>query len=140
VARERLPRLDSLFRESADVARRLGLAFGELPIRGETQVGEVAQFYDLDFGDADPSLAVADWAAARLRGHPELDATIPVPGAKLVVRRLESGRIASLGLQLDELFKLEPDEQLLDRIVAEVDETTRIRRWFSRLKWRRRGA
>lgn len=138
VTRERLPRLDSLFRESADVARRLGLAFGELPIRGETRIGEVAGFYDLDFGDADPSLAIADWAAARLGRRPELDATIPVPGARLVVRRLESGRIASLGLQLDALFKLEPDEQLLDRIAAEVDEPTRIRRWFSRLNRRRK--
>ena len=42
-AAHRLPRLDSLFRESPDVARRLGLLFGELPIRGETRVGEVAQ-------------------------------------------------------------------------------------------------
>ncbi|MCB1375709.1 MAG: potassium/proton antiporter [Rhodobacteraceae bacterium] len=140
VPRERLPRLDSLFRESADVARRLGLAFGELPIRGETQIGEVAQFYELDFGDADRSLAIADWAKARLGGQPELDATIPVPGAKLVVRRLESGRIASLGLQLDALFNLEPDEQLLDRLVAEVDEPSRLRSWLARLGWRRRNA
>ena len=54
VSRDRLPRLDSLFRESPDVARRLGLLFGELPIRGETRVGEVAQFYDLDFGARRP--------------------------------------------------------------------------------------
>ena len=38
VSRQRLPRLDSLFRTSRDVARRLGLLFGELPIRGETRM------------------------------------------------------------------------------------------------------
>ena len=41
VGRDRVPRLDTLFRESPDVARRLGLLFGELPIRGETRVAEV---------------------------------------------------------------------------------------------------
>ena len=35
--RERLPRLDSLFRGSPDVARRLGFLFGELSIRGESR-------------------------------------------------------------------------------------------------------
>ena len=50
VSRQRLPRLDSLFRSSPDVARRLGLIFGELAIRGETRIDEVASLYDLDFG------------------------------------------------------------------------------------------
>ena len=54
VGRDRVPRLDTLFRESPDVARRLGLLFGELSIRGETQVAEVAAFYGLDFGRTSP--------------------------------------------------------------------------------------
>jgi NhaP-type Na+/H+ and K+/H+ antiporter len=113
------------------VARRLGLAFGELPIRGETRVAEVARFYDLDFGAADPEMHVADWAAARLGPKPPLDATIEIPGATLVVRRLESGRIASLGLQLDQMLQVEPDETLLARLEEEADELGRLRRWLS---------
>jgi NhaP-type Na+/H+ and K+/H+ antiporter len=133
VPRERLARLDSLFRESPDVARRLGLLFGELPIRGETRVSEVAQFYGLDLGSADPEERLADWAAARLGGKPTLDAMLPIAGGKLVVRRLETGRIASLGLQLDELLQVEPDERLLERLEAEDDELGRLRRWLARL-------
>jgi cell volume regulation protein A len=137
VSRDRLPRLDSLFRESPDVARRLGLLFGELAIRGETRVAEMAQFYDLAVEPDAPDQRVADWAAARLGARPALDAVLPIPGGKLVVRRLESGRIASLGLQLDELLQVEPDERLLARLEEEADELGRLRRWLARLRPRR---
>jgi cell volume regulation protein A len=137
IARERLLRLDSLFRESPDVARRLGLLFGELPIRGETRVAEVAQFYDIGLEAHDPDERLADWAAARLGARPTLDAVLPIPGGKLVVRRLEGGRIASLGLQLDELLQVEPDEKLLARLEEEADELGRFRRWLARLSRRR---
>ncbi|MFO1209891.1 MAG: potassium/proton antiporter [Amaricoccus sp.] len=133
IGRERLTRLDSLFRESPDVSRRLGLLFGELPIRGETRIGEVEQFYDLDFGDHPRDITLADWAAERLK-KPALDASLAVPGGKLVVRRLESGRIASMGLQLDELFEVEPDERILARIEEEMDELGPLRRWLRRFR------
>lgn len=134
VSRERLPRLDSLFRESPDVARRLGLLFGELPIRGETRVSEVEQFYELDFGPHAPEALLADWAGAQLEGKPTLDATLTIRGGKLVVRRIESGRIASLGLQLDELLQVEPDEKLLARLEEEADELGWLRRGLARLR------
>jgi cell volume regulation protein A len=129
VSRDRLPRLDSLFRESRDVARRLGLLFGELAIRGETRIAEVEQFYDLDLGEHAPEATLADWVAERLGAKPMLDATLPIKGGKLVVRRLESGRVASVGLQLDEL--LEPDERLLARLEEEADQLTALRRWLA---------
>jgi cell volume regulation protein A len=138
VPRERLPRLDSLFRESPDVARRLGLLFGELPLRGETRVAEVEQFYDLDFGPHDPEATLADWAEARL-GKPALDAVVEIPRAKLLVRRLESGRVASLGLQLEELLQVEPDERLLARLEEEADELGPLRRWLARLRGPRKA-
>jgi cell volume regulation protein A len=138
VPRERLPRLDSLFRESPDVARRLGLLFGELPLRGETRVAEVEQFYDLDFGPHDPEATLADWAEARL-GKPALDAVVEIPRAKLLVRRLESGRVASLGLQLEELLQVEPDERLLARLEEEADELGPLRRWLERLRGPRKA-
>jgi potassium/hydrogen antiporter len=132
VPRDRLPRLDSLFRESPDVARRLGLRFGELPLRGETKVSEVAQFYDIDFGEHGPDEVLADWVAARLPATPQIDATVEIPGGKLVVRRLESGRPASIGLQLDALLQVEPDEALLARLEEEADGLGPLRRWAGR--------
>ena len=57
-----------------------------------------------------------------------------------MVRRLESGRIASIGLQLDELLQVEPDEKLLARLEAEADELGRLRRWLARRGARRSRA
>ena len=137
VPRDRLARLDSLFRESPDVARRLGLLFGELPIRGETPVGEVASYYDLDFGEADPGQPVADWMAARLGDKLGLDAGVAIRGGRLVVRRLEAGRVAAVGLQLDELLQVEPDDALLARLEDEdAAEIRRLRRWWTKLRRR----
>jgi cell volume regulation protein A len=139
IPRDRLPRLDTLFRESRDVARRLGLLFGELAIRGETRIAEVEQFYDLDFGEHDPEATLAGWVAKRLGGKPTLDATLPIKGGQLVVRRLESGRVASVGLQLEELLQVEPDERLLARLEEEADELSALRRWLARFRPGRSG-
>lgn len=137
VGRERLARLDSLFRESPDVARRLGLLFGEMTLRGEARAAEVAAFYDLDLGDVDPALTMAAWMAARLGDRLAVDAAIIVPRARLVVRRMEGGRVTSIGLQLREILQVDPDDQLLERFAEETDETTPLRRWFHRMRrWR----
>jgi cell volume regulation protein A len=136
--REKLTRLDSLFRESEDVARRLGLKFGELPVRGDAPLGEVARFYDLDLGGEVPERHIGDWVAERAGGEPELDTAVAIPGGRLVVRRLESGRIARLGLQLDAILQVEPDEGLLQKIEEELDEMSQLRRWIKRLGRRRR--
>jgi len=138
--RERLARLDSLFRESPDVARRLGLLFGELPIRGETTVVDVAAFYELDFGPVEPDRTIADWVAARLEVRPALDAAVSVVGGRLVVRRIESGRIASVGLQLDELLQVEPDDTLFDALDATETAAGGFRRWLSGVLRRRSRA
>ena len=50
------------------------------------------------------------------------------------MRRLESGRVASVGLQLDELLQVEPDERLLARLEEEADELTVLRRWIGRFR------
>jgi cell volume regulation protein A len=139
VSRDRLPRLDSLFRHSAEVARRLGVLFGELPIRGETLVAELERFYALDFGEHAPDETLADWMAARLPAKPTLDAMLPMAGGKLAVRRLESGRIASVGLQLDQLVQVDPDERLLARLEEDADELHGLRRWLAALRLGRRS-
>ncbi len=130
VARERLPRLDSLFRTSPDVARRLGLMFGELSIRGEAKLSDVASFYGLNFDTSDPDMTIGDWSRQRLGERPPLDARLSIDGAQIVVRKLESGRISSVGLQLDELLRIEPDEKLLQRLEEEADALGMLRRWF----------
>ncbi|MBB5221141.1 cell volume regulation protein A [Amaricoccus macauensis] len=129
VPRERLNRFDTLFRESPEVARRLGVIFGELAIRGETRLSELEQFYDLSFEGHPPEMTLAEWATQRLGEKPVLDATLAIPGGKIVVRRLESGRIANLGLQLDQLLQVEPDERLLARLEEEADELRGLRSW-----------
>jgi cell volume regulation protein A len=134
VSRQRLPRLDTLFRESPDVARRLGLLFGELPLRAETKLDEIASFYGIDFGEHPPDVSFGEWVAGQLPGKPALDMTLTIPGAKLVVRRLEAGKIASIGLQLDELLGAEPDERLLERLEEETGSLVGLRRWLARLR------
>ncbi len=138
--RERLARLDSLFRESRDVARRLGLLFGELPIRGGTPIGEVARFYEIDVGAPEPARTVADWITERLGGKPALDASLAIPGGRMVVRRIESGRVSSVGLQLDELLQVDPDEAILRQLEADDTRAGRLRRWVAALRGRRLGA
>ncbi|HRO12957.1 potassium/proton antiporter [Amaricoccus sp.] len=133
VGRDRVPRLDTLFRESPDVARRLGLLFGEMPLRSETLVSEIESFYGLDFGEHPAEATLAEWASLRLGGRPVPGATVRIPKGTLVVRRLEAGRIAALGLQLDELLQVEPDDKLLARLEAEADELSGLRRWLARL-------
>jgi len=136
VSHQRVPRLDSLFRTSPDVARRLGLLFGELAMRGETRVDELAGLYDLELGPRSADDTLADWMASRLDGPPALDAKVAIPRATLVVRRLESGRIASVGLQLDELMQVEPDERLLARLEEDADHLVGLRRWLAGLAGR----
>jgi cell volume regulation protein A len=133
VDRDRLTRLDSLFRESPDVARRLGMLFGELPIRGDARIRDLVGLYGLDFGDANPEARLADWVEGRLGPDFALDAAVAVPGGRLVVRRLESGHAGSIGLQLDALTQVEPDERLLARLEEEDASFRGLRRWLARL-------
>jgi potassium/hydrogen antiporter len=133
VPRDRLPRLDSLFRVSPDVTRRLSQMFGELSILDESRISDVAGFYDLDFGAAPADAAIGTWLENELGGALALDATLRVGGAKLIVRRMEGRKISRIGLQLDALTRVDPDERLLERIEEEVDELSRLRRWLTRL-------
>jgi cell volume regulation protein A len=138
VPRERLQRLDSLFRESPDVARRLGLMFGELSIRGDSLMEEVARFYGLDIGPIETGVTAAEWTMARLGDRLALDAGVDLPAGRLVVRRMEGGRPSALGLQLREIVQVDPDDRLIDRLV-EDDPARRLQRWWRRLRWPRHG-
>ena len=139
VSRDRIRRLDTLFRVSPEVARRLGIAFGELTLRGESRIGEVERFYEIRFGDHDPGITIADWTAAALGPRLAPGASVPVEGGRLVVRRLDHGQITAVGLQLDALLAREPDDELLATIAAEEDGVAPlIGRWSRRLGFGRR--
>jgi cell volume regulation protein A len=136
VSRDRLARLDSLFRSSPDVARRLGLLFGELPIRGEAPMDAVAALYGLDLGPLDPGVTAGDWAAAQLEGRIEPEAAIALPQGRIVVRRLEGGRITGLGLQLREIVQIDPEDQraagLFEPAGTGGGRLAGLRRWLRR--------
>jgi potassium/hydrogen antiporter len=137
VTRDRLPRLDSLFRESPDVARRLGLLFGEMPIRGDTRVPGARRL----LRPAHPRCrAVRRWPTGRMPGSATGWRSTPrsrsrAPGSWCGASN--PARIASIGLQLPELLQVDPDEQLLDSI--EDENVTRLERWLARLLRRRRS-
>ena len=52
---------------------------------------------------------------------------------------MESGRVAAVGLQLDEILKVEPDEKLLASLEEAHDELGAIRRWLRRMRPRRKA-
>lgn len=140
VERDRLTRLDSLFRVSSDVTRRLKKLYGEFPILPDARLSDLAAFYGLDFGEAPRDTSVGVWLGGRLGDDVELDASVRVGGATLSVRRMEGDTISRIGLQLDALTGVEPDERLLARIEEEIDELSQIRRWLARLNpWRQRA-
>lgn len=91
-----------------------------------------------EFDSARSDTRVGDWMREHLKETVELDSSIRIKGATLSVRRMESGQISRIGLQLDALTGVEPDEKLLQRIEEEVDELSQIRRWLKRLRpWRK---
>ncbi len=138
--RDRLPRLDSLFRVSPEVTRRLTQLYGEFSILPGTELSELAALYGLDFGGTAPNMTLGGWLERELGHTIELDASVRLAGATVLVRRMEGDKISRIGLQLDALTGVEPDERLLERIEEEVDEMGQIRRWLRRLSFRRQRA
>lgn len=101
---ERLPRLDRLFHDSPDVARRLVPLFGELPINGDAAMGDLVRLYDLDLPEADRGLSVAEFFARQLKAPPQPGARLHIGAATLLARAVEDGKVTRAGLQLGELI------------------------------------
>ena len=119
---ERVPRLDRLFSESPDVARRKTPLFGELPINGGAGIGDIAALYDIDVPEAGGAMTVAEFFTAYLRNPPLPGARLPLGNATLVVREVEDGTVLRAGLQLDELV-----DALLARSLAYAEPVVRAR-------------
>lgn len=109
------------------------MTFGELAIRSETRIDDIAQLYDIDFGPHTPGQTIGEWLNERLDGKPTLDASVPITGGRTIVRRLKSGRVATVGLQVDALLQVEPDEGLLARLEEDADELHGLRLWIGQL-------
>jgi hypothetical protein len=58
---DRIPRLDRLFGGTADLARRMAPLFGELSIKGESALADVAELYDLEVPAEDRDKSVAEY-------------------------------------------------------------------------------
>ena len=133
---QRVPRLDWLFADTADLARRSAHRVGELAINADARLGDIADLYDLAVADPAREITVADYFASHLRAPAQPGHRLPLGRATLVVRAAEDGRVARAGLLLDEL---------LEGLLAEMQESRpllpsiRPRAWLSRLqRWLRR--
>lgn len=101
---ERVPRLDRLFVETSDLIRRTAPLFGELVVKGDAPVAEIAPLYELDLPAEDKDKTVADYFAAHIKGRPQPGHRLPLGRATLVVRAVEGERVVRAGLQLEELI------------------------------------
>jgi len=102
---DRVSRLDRLFSETEDLARRGEARPGELSINGDADVGAVADLYDLTVAPEQRDLRVADYLAMRLPGPPQPGQRSLIGRATLVVRSLEDGRVVRAGLWLDDMVE-----------------------------------
>lgn len=135
---ERIQRLDRLFSETPDLTRRTLPLFGELTIRGDAALVEIAHLYDLDLPPQHKDKTVADYFEAQIKGRPQPGHRVLLGRATLVARLVEEGRVARAGLQLEEVF---------DSLVAAIARPARLQtlpppltRLLDWLKGRRAGA
>jgi cell volume regulation protein A len=133
---ERVARLDRLFGETADLARRMAPLFGELTIKGEAAIAEVAQLYDLEVPAEDRDKTVAEFFEAHIRGRPQPGHRLPFGRATLVARAVDDGQVMRAGLQLEELF-----DTLVASALAQPARfrpmPQAVKRWLDRLRHRR---
>jgi cell volume regulation protein A len=96
------------------VARKLGVAlppptdehgvravFRDFALDPRAPLGSICDFYGLP-APAEPSLALADWMTAALRRPPVAGDSLRLGPATLVVREVADGRIARIGLGLQD--------------------------------------
>ncbi|HUA52371.1 MAG TPA: potassium/proton antiporter [Candidatus Sulfotelmatobacter sp.] len=75
--------------------------FGEFAFPGSTTLGSVLALYGAAATDVAPDATLAAYVARRLPRRPEIGDRVAVGGIELVVRTLEDGRIAQVGIELE---------------------------------------
>jgi potassium/hydrogen antiporter len=133
---DRIPRLDRLFGGTADLARRMAPLFGELSIRGESLVADVAGLYELEIPAEDRDKSVAEYFEAHIRGRPQPGHRLPLGRATLVARHVDDHQVVRAGLQLEELLDTLVTSALAQPALRPTSEA--VQRWLARLR-RRRG-
>jgi hypothetical protein len=78
--------------------------FGELSIKGESLVADVAGLYDLEIPAEDRDKSVAEFFEAHIRGRPQPGHRLPLGRATLVARHVDDHQVVRAGLQLEELL------------------------------------
>lgn len=135
---DRIQRLDRLFGGTADLARRMAPLFGELSIRGEAGIAEVAKLYDLEPPAEDRDKTVEEFFESHIRGRPQPGHRLTLGRATLVARAVDDGRVVRAGLQLEELLDTLMAGALAQSAFKPTSQT--LQRWLDRLRGRRDGA
>jgi potassium/hydrogen antiporter len=133
---DRIPRLDRLFGGTADLARRMAPLFGELSIKGESALTDIAELYDLEVPAEDRDKSVAAYFEAHIRGRPQPGHRLPLGRATLVARHVDDHQVVRAGLQLEELLDTLVTSAMAQPALRPTSEA--VQRWLARLR-RRRG-
>ncbi len=125
-------RLDRLFAPAAEAERDRAL-FAEFILIGDAPIARVAELYSLDLAEEERELTVAQYAARRSEGPPQIGDRIPIGAGVLVVRALDGGMVVRAGLQLESIAAATADEpsrraRLAAALRAAVAEFTRRRK------------
>lgn len=129
----RYPRLlDRLFASPRALKPHDEEFFGEFAVDPAHTLGEVAQTYDIDIGDAPAGQALGDWMRGRLGGEAMAADRVPLGAIDLIVREIdEAGAVTSVGLALAP----EHDKPHRLPVFANARE---LHAWFTQWRARRR--
>jgi cell volume regulation protein A len=106
--------------------------FGELSIKGESAVADVAHLYDLEIPPEDQDKTVAAFFEAHIRGRPQPGHRLPLGRATLVARAVDDGQVVRAGLQLEELFDTLVASALAQPALRPTSQA--VQRWLDRLR------
>jgi len=75
--------------------------FGDFVLNGDALLGDVEQFYGIEFDELASDLTLAECFAKRTRGHPVVGDRVKVGPVTLVARATEADRVITVGLKMD---------------------------------------
>jgi cell volume regulation protein A len=98
---EQIGRLDRLFMARAQPRRRAAAALGDFAFPADTPLAALAEAYGLPVAAEAAQEPIGAYMQARLGAHVFVGERVACGGMELVVREVERGRIASVGLVLE---------------------------------------
>jgi len=76
--------------------------FGNFVLNGDALLGDVEQFYGIEFDKLSPDLSLAECFAKTKKGHPVVGDQVEIGPVTLVARETEADRVTRVGLKLDQ--------------------------------------